>query len=114
MKIKDISEEKKISQKALATLLGVSPTNIYNYEAGRTEPSIDMLKKIADVLSVSIDTLVGRADEFGNVNVITNGVELSSDEKTLLNCYRKLGVFEREAILIQIKALAGNLETIKK
>lgn len=115
MKIREIREEKGISQKELALILGVSPTNIYNYETGRTEPPIDMLKKIASTLEVSIDYLVGNSDDFGNINVVAgnDGINLTKEEKALLNCFNKLSIFERDAIMIQVKALAGQKDKVK-
>ena len=72
-----------------------------------------MLIRIARALEVSVDYLIGNSDDFGNINVV-GSAELSSDEKTLLRCFDKLSPFEREAILIQVKALAGSKESIKK
>ena len=113
MRIREIREDKGISQKALAILLGVSPTNIYNYEIGRTEPSVEMLKKIAGALEVSIDYLVGNSDDFGNITISNGSAELSEQEKELLKHFNKLGIFERDSILIQVKALAEK-QLIKK
>ena len=41
---------------------------------------------------------------------------LNDDEKTLLECFDKLNLFERESIIVQVKALAKRYdsETIKK
>ena len=60
MNLKKLRVAKGISQKDLANQFSVSPTNIYNYEAGRTEPSIDMLIKLADFFDCTVDVLVGR------------------------------------------------------
>lgn len=116
LRIKELRLEKQLSQKELASVIGCNQTAVGKYERGSLEPNITTLTLLADFFNVSIDYLVGRADELNNVNVITNGAELSKDEKTLLDCFNKLGVFERDAILIQIKALArkSESETIKK
>lgn len=105
MNLKEIRKTQGFSQKSLAEKLGVSATNIYNYEIGRTEPSLEMLCKIADVLSVTLDFLVGRSDEFGAVNVTVAGEDLSSEEKELLRSYRALDFDARNVIRIQLKAL---------
>lgn len=110
LKIREIREEKNLTQGQLAEKLGVVAHNVGDWERGKCEPSINMLIKIAKAFEVSVDFLIGNADDFGNVNVITNGTELSKDEKTLLDCFDKLGPFEREAILIQVKALAKKWE----
>ncbi len=113
-KIRAIREEKNLTQNQLAEKIGVVGHNVGDWERGKCEPSISMLIKIANALEVSIDYLVGREDDFGNVTVNANGAELTQDEQTVLRCFNKLGPFERETILIQIKALAGEMETIKK
>lgn len=116
LKIRELREEKNLTQGQLAEKLGVVAHNVGDWERGKCEPSINMLIKIARALEISVDYLVGNADDFGNVNVISDGAELSAPEKTLLECFDKLGPFEREAIMIQIKALArkSEAETIKK
>jgi DNA-binding XRE family transcriptional regulator len=46
-----------MSQAALARALGMPRQQINNYEGGRFEPSLEIARKIADVLQVSLDTL---------------------------------------------------------
>lgn len=62
-KIKSLREDKDLSQKALATILGVSPSAIGMYEQNRREPDNEMLNKIADYFDVSVDYLLGRTSE---------------------------------------------------
>ena len=52
-----------MTQKELADELRVSLSTYSNWEAlkkGRRTPTIEMLTKIADVLNVSLDDIVGR------------------------------------------------------
>ncbi len=105
MRLKEIRKSMNLSQKELAKKLNVSATNIYNYEIGRTEPSIEMLIKLANVLNVSLDFLVNRSDDFGAVNVTVTGDNLSSEEKELIKCYRKLDFDQQRTVRIQIGAL---------
>ena len=115
-RLKELLKENQLTYSAVATKTGIPITTLSNYINRGSSPSITQLNLLADFFEVSVDYLIGRADDFGNVNVITNGAELSKDEKTLLECFGKLGPFEREAIMIQIKALArkSESETIKK
>ena len=46
-----------MSQAALARALGMPRQQINNYEGGRFEPSLEIARKIADALQVSLDTL---------------------------------------------------------
>ena len=47
-----------LSQKQVAARLGVVESCYANWEQGRTEPNIDMLRKLSKLFSVSIDDLI--------------------------------------------------------
>lgn len=49
-----------MTMKELGRLVGVSEGAISHYETGRREPDPEMLKRIADVLEVTTDYLLGR------------------------------------------------------
>lgn len=49
----------KISQAAIARRLGVHPTSISDWKSGKSEPSIDMIHKLAEALDVSPAELLG-------------------------------------------------------
>lgn len=49
------------SQAELAEKLGVRKTTISNYETGYSNPDAKMLSRLADLFSVSVDQLLGRA-----------------------------------------------------
>lgn len=53
-------KQKKLSQSALGKLAGTSGDVIGRYERGDIKPSIDVVVKLAEVLEVSIDYLVGQ------------------------------------------------------
>ena len=59
----ELRVEKKVSQKALGEVLGVSDRNIRFYETGEHRPDFDGLIKLADFFQVSLDYLVGRSEE---------------------------------------------------
>lgn len=52
-------EKANISRKELAAILGVSVASIGFYETGRNEPDLQKLVKIATLLHVSVDDLLG-------------------------------------------------------
>lgn len=58
-RITDTRKEKDWSQTDLANESGVSREMIGKYERGDASPSIEVAKKIADALEVSLDYLVG-------------------------------------------------------
>lgn len=57
--LKTLRTKKGWTQKDVAQLLGVDRTTYAKYEAGSSEPSFEMLKKLTDVYSVPADTLLG-------------------------------------------------------
>jgi len=58
-----------MTMKELGRLVGVSEGAISHYETGRREPDPEMLKRIADVLGVTTDYLIGR-DSPASVNLV--------------------------------------------
>ena len=57
-----LREENNLSRAKLAEILNVSVRLISYWENGQRECDFDMLIKIADLFSVSIDYLLGRKD----------------------------------------------------
>lgn len=56
--IKSYRTEAKLTQAELANQLGVSTNVIGHWEKGRTEPNLDTLLKLCDILQVSLDELI--------------------------------------------------------
>lgn len=84
-----LRKEKGISQISLAMRLNVSQKMISAYENGKSEPSIDTLKNMADIFNTSIDYIVGYTDIRQPLNK-TIQMTLTEDECILLNKYRRL------------------------
>jgi transcriptional regulator with XRE-family HTH domain len=61
--LRELRAEKKVSQKALGEVLGVSDRNIRFYETGEHRPYFEGLLIPADYFQVSLDYLVGRSEE---------------------------------------------------
>ena len=51
--------DKGLNQNELAELCGVSPSSVSQWESGEKRPRRDNLKKLADVLGVSVEYLLG-------------------------------------------------------
>lgn len=62
-KFKECRERKGLSQKYVAVMLGVSPSAISQWEKGTTYPSSENLAALAELYGVSIDYLMGKADD---------------------------------------------------
>ena len=56
--IRLIRKQKNMTQDTLAELLYVSRQTVSNYETGRSNPDIDMLVKIAEVLQTDVNILI--------------------------------------------------------
>lgn len=50
----------KLTQSQMARLVGMSKSSVNMWERGEREPNLDTLCRIADVLNLSLDELLGR------------------------------------------------------
>lgn len=57
-KIKKLRQEKNVSQADLGVIAGVHEKHISRYERGISQPSAEILRKMAEFFGVSIDFLV--------------------------------------------------------
>lgn len=71
MKLKDIRKQHNLTQKSVALHLNTTQQTYSDYENNKTEPSIDMLIKLADLYNTSIDFIVGR-DRVNDVGYLNN------------------------------------------
>lgn len=70
-KLKELRKEHNLSMKELGKILGLSESTISLYEAGKREPDIKTLIKIADYFNVSVDVLLSR-DETNKDEILDN------------------------------------------
>ena len=61
-RMRELRVAKGMSQVDLARKISVSKQSVSNWENDNIQPSIDMLTRMADCLSVSTDYLLGRDD----------------------------------------------------
>ena len=69
-RIKEIRQIRKLSQDDLGKLIGVSKQAISMYERGERSPDIDTLTKIAEVLNVDINTIIGKKSAVVKIPVL--------------------------------------------
>jgi len=89
--LRKFRKQKGYSQERLAQELHYGYTAIANYESGRNEPSIDDMVRLAEILDVTLDELVG--------------VRGTAAEKKLLSSFKKLNSENKNRILDLIQAL---------
>ncbi len=61
-RIKDLRVERQLTQRQLCQMLDTYQSTIAKWELGELEPGLSMLAKIAIVLEVSTDYLLGLKD----------------------------------------------------
>lgn len=114
--LRALRKENNYTAKQLSSLIGYSVNIIYDWEKGRCEPPYNVLIKLSNIFGVSIDYLLGIEDDLGIKGYepakerISAAEPLSGEEEDLLKDFRKLGVFARSSILIQVRALAEKAE----
>ena len=61
-RLREVRMLRGLTQEGLSEIVGIGLRNYQYYEQGKHVPSFEVLIKLADVLNVSIDYLVGRDD----------------------------------------------------
>jgi len=108
-RIAELRKQKGLSQKEFAKFLKISPGNLCEWEKGRIEPSVDSLNIIANYFDVSIDYLVGRTDDFGNIK--KSDVEIDKTTQELLKILSTFNERQKERVLAYAE---GVLESEKE
>ncbi|MBQ9861899.1 MAG: helix-turn-helix transcriptional regulator [Clostridia bacterium] len=62
-RIRFLREDKNMSQKQLASILGMSQTGYSKYETGENDVPTTILLKLADFYGTSVDYILGRTDK---------------------------------------------------
>ncbi|MGN0456863.1 MAG: helix-turn-helix domain-containing protein [Acutalibacteraceae bacterium] len=92
-KLRNLIEEKDITQKELASRLNIAPSTVSSYVQNTREPDFETLKSIARFFDVSTDYLL----DFGTDNTATR------QECELLRIFRCLSDEQREVCIEQCK-----------
>ena len=56
--LKDVRKLCNLTQRQVADILGVVESCYANWEQGRTEPNIEMLRKLGVIFNIQIDDLI--------------------------------------------------------
>jgi putative transcriptional regulator len=88
-RLKDLRKQAGLTQVDVAEKLGISQPAYASWERGAKKPTQDNLVKIAQILNVSVDYLVGnseeKADVLDNIELLfrMNSKGLSKEEKAV-------------------------------
>ena len=63
-KLRLLRRESNATLKEVSNGIGIPLSTYSNYEQGRREPSLEVLKLICDFYNVSADYLIGRTDNY--------------------------------------------------
>jgi transcriptional regulator with XRE-family HTH domain len=96
-RIRSKRSERGLTQKALAELVGISPPAINRFEKGIKVPSIDTLAKLAKILGVSTDFLLGSGAD--------DDIFVDEEVKDAFKEFKQLSPENRQQILQNIHFL---------
>ena len=105
-----LRKERALTQQALADLVGVHVLQIRRYEGGTSQPTLDVIKRLAQALRVSADALVFDASERGP----------DEELKFQFEAVARMPTKEKDAIRTMLEAMivknqvAGVLEGVAK
>ena len=123
--IKNARKNKKITQNELATNLNVKTRTIQNYESNNRTPSIEILNKIAEYLSVNIADLIANNNKIrinkDGVPTINLNLMTETERRNFLineNFYEQFLTLEnvnaRKSLIPKLKLIVSQTEKCKK
>ena len=89
LRIKDLRTERHLTQQDVEDGTSISRSVLSQYEAGTVDPTASVISRLADYFQVSIDYLVGREDDLGNISLPSQGTP-SRKERELLAIFRQM------------------------
>ena len=102
-RIKDLRDEKNMTQIRLSTELDVSQETVSAYEIGKHYPSVKSLMRMAELFNASMDYIMGISPV--RYPVLENG--LPDNDVRFLLLYRKLDNLNKEKAYSYMQGLAG-------
>lgn len=97
IRLRDLRNEKSISQRKMGDIFNVSQATYNNWEQGNTQPSIEQLIELARFFGVSVDFLIGNTDDEGYVKIQE---VLSQNDIATLHTFNTLQ-FESKKLLLE-------------
>ena len=103
-RIKELREEKGMTQQRLSIELGITQEAVSGYENGRHCISVPCLLKLSEMFNVSCDYILCLSD----IRNMTSVKDLSPEEIELISEYRTLLPSERAMLKGYIKGISDN------
>ena len=97
-----------LTQQAVADRLQIHRTTYTKYETGRATPDQQGLVRLAEIFGVSVDCLLGRCSDEGMANTEGEAVALSTEERVLVQLFRRLTEEQQKALLSTVHTTLNN------
>lgn len=109
-RVKDIAKLKGFALTELARRAGIGEKSIYTWKPTKQfpdgiEPKRETLEKVADVLGVSVDYLLGNTDEMHSNKKVDKTVDLEKDTTILALDGMELSDDYKQFIIDQVRSL---------
>lgn len=93
-RIKNLREDKDLTQKQLADILFMQLTQYRRYETGERELPLELAISLSEFYNVPIDYIAGVSDKIN-----TSDMDLNAEEYELLSNYRKLCSQDKQKLI---------------
>lgn len=100
-RLKELLEIRGLKYNTLSQKTGIPVTTLSNYINRGSSPTITQLSILADFFNVSIDYLIGREDDFGNL--VSADSSLTTEEWELVRSYRNCDRLDKEKLISDAK-----------
>lgn len=110
IKIKILRENRGLTQKQLADLLGIERSTYSYYESGRILPSVPIIIRLSELYLVSCDYIIKnnvKCKNMSNINDLTN--EACTKERELLCYFRMIPTNIQNEIMDAMKTVVKKL-----
>ena len=101
-RVSELRKDRGLKQKDIAIELNVAVSTVSNYETDSHEPDLDNLCKLADMLGVSTDYLLGRTDIKTDINALKEPI---SSTITKADVLKMMEQFTKEDCAYLVKTL---------
>lgn len=101
-RIKELRDEKSMTQIRLSIELGVSQETVSAYEIGKHYPSVKSLMRMAELFNASMDYIMGMSPV--RTAIMEKGIP--DDEVKLLQLYRKFDKLKKEKAYSYMQGLS--------
>ncbi len=108
-RIREVREQRGISQRKLALVLDLSPGAICRYENpdDKTGPSTEIWVKMSNYFGVPVDYLMGLSNSSHEKTAAPEGDGLSDGARRLIERYENASEEDRRRILAVVDAVVG-------